>query len=236
MHRLERFQVYVFDAEVERLRHAQPAAVKEAHDQVGGVARFVSDGLQERLSFGQGGRVAHVDGSIGTERIHVFNGLVQDLLVEEDDGVERLVLGAGGQCAAPNGGPATHFGNFSATEGPASVSYIIVRQQHTTPTMAIKSITQSEFDTFKPSRSPMIAAITEEVEWFTDQARTIIGSVIYDKTDSDWSYVILGRDERGSFRAIQAKSTIEDRETAKTQLLMAMSKVEASGQTVFRQD
>lgn len=101
--------------------------------------------------------------------------------------------------------------------------------------MAIISITQSEFDAFKPSRSPLIASITEEVEWYADSARTIIGAVSYDKTDSDWSYVILGRDERRSFRAIQAQSAIEDRETAKTQLQQAMAKVEASGQTVFWQ-
>ena len=102
--------------------------------------------------------------------------------------------------------------------------------------MAIKSISKLEFDAFKPSRSPMIAAITEEVEWFADEAHNIIGTVICDTTDSDWSYVILGRDERGSFRAIQAQSTIEDRGMAKTKLLLAMGTVEASGQTVFRQD
>lgn len=102
--------------------------------------------------------------------------------------------------------------------------------------MAIKSITQSEFNAFKPSRSPIIAAITEEVEWFADDADTIIGAVIYDKIDSDWSYVILGRDERGSFRCIGGDTTIADRETATTQLRGAMSEVEASGQTVFRQD
>ena len=39
--------------------------------------------------------MAHGDGALGAQSVHALNGLAEDLLVEEDEGVERLILGAG---------------------------------------------------------------------------------------------------------------------------------------------
>jgi hypothetical protein len=76
--------------------------------------------------------------------------------------------------------------------------------------MAINSISREEFDAYQPARTPNIEALVEEVEWFADDRGVIIGALARDRTDNDWSFVVLGRDERGAFRAIEFDVSIED--------------------------
>jgi hypothetical protein len=40
------------------------------------------------------------------------------------------------------------------------------------------------------------------VEWFADDAGAVVGAIGYDTRDLDWSFVILGRDIHGTFRAL----------------------------------
>lgn len=67
--------------------------------------------------------------------------------------------------------------------------------------MAIRSLSRKKFDTNKPSRSPILEQTIEEVEWFADDGGNVIGVLARDRTDKDWSIAVLGRDERGKFRA-----------------------------------
>jgi len=41
----------------------------------------------------------------------------------------------------------------------------------------------------------------EEVEWVADLLERVLGAVVRDRIDNDWSYAVLGRDEHGIFRA-----------------------------------
>jgi hypothetical protein len=101
--------------------------------------------------------------------------------------------------------------------------------------MAIKTLSKAQFDAFNPARGPMIGAIATEKAWFADDAGNVIGTVLLDRTDNDWNYVILGRDERGAFRWIQGDSSFETRDRAEQKLIEAMAKIEESGETVFPQ-
>jgi hypothetical protein len=101
--------------------------------------------------------------------------------------------------------------------------------------MAIMQIEKSEFDKFKPARNPMLAAISVEECWYRDSAGNVIGVVIFDKTDRDWTWVALGRDERGNFRAIEVTSSIADKADAQTSLVTKLSEIERTGQSVFPQ-
>lgn len=42
--------------------------------------------------------------------------------------------------------------------------------------------------------------LAHEVAWFAAFNRKILGTVTFDRTDSDFGYVILGRDSRKMFR------------------------------------
>ncbi len=68
---------------------------------------------------------------------------------------------------------------------------------------SIKRIDKSEFDKFHPARRPTTIIVSEEIEWYVDESKTLLGVVVWDRSDGDWAYIILGRDEDGKFRAIK---------------------------------
>jgi hypothetical protein len=57
-----------------------------------------------------------------------------------------------------------------------------------------------------------------ELEWYADYNERVIGILLRDVTDGDYGGVVLGRDERGRFRAVALPQFSDSRETA-TQLL-----------------
>jgi hypothetical protein len=52
------------------------------------------------------------------------------------------------------------------------------------------------------SRDPKIILIIEEREWYSTRDERLVGMVTFDKIDHDYGCVVLGRDERHRFRAI----------------------------------
>jgi hypothetical protein len=102
--------------------------------------------------------------------------------------------------------------------------------------MAIQRISRSDFDGYKPVRAEMTESVTEETDWYQDTNGNIIGAVFRERTDDDWGYVILGRDERGHFRCFDIEACVATEGGARTSLIAAMKKVEATGQTEFPQE
>jgi len=101
--------------------------------------------------------------------------------------------------------------------------------------MPIHSISRQEFDAYKPARAPGIEMLVEEVEWFADERGVIIGALARDRTDHDWSYVVLGPDERGAFRGIEFRVNIDSLDAARESLLTKMREIESTGQLDFPQ-
>lgn len=99
----------------------------------------------------------------------------------------------------------------------------------------IESITKYEYYSFKPARNPAVDLISLEKEWWADKERILLGSVLLDTIDNDWVYVILGRDEKGTFRWIDGQVSIEDREEARKGLIQKMKEIIATGQRIFKQ-
>ena len=92
----EPIQVDVLDAEIEWLADAPTTTVEYSGDEIVGLATLVADGLEECLRLGNARGVALVSRTGGPQSPHVAQWLCQHLLVKEQDGVEGLVLGAGG--------------------------------------------------------------------------------------------------------------------------------------------
>jgi hypothetical protein len=100
----------------------------------------------------------------------------------------------------------------------------------------IKPLTRKQFNKFGPARSSLIEVLTSEEAWYADSAENILGTVLFDKTDKDWGWVMLGRDPKGEFRAIETAASITTREEAAADLIAKMVHVSGSGQKVFEQD
>ncbi len=96
----------------------------------------------------------------------------------------------------------------------------------------IRSIPKTEFDEFKPAVF-WKGEIVEEKEWYVDSAENILGVLTFDSTDEDWGYLILGRDERGQFRAFDVKIIVETEAVARELLIERMTQIHDSGETVF---
>lgn len=101
--------------------------------------------------------------------------------------------------------------------------------------MAIQSIPKREFDRLGPGRGPMVESMVEEVEWFADDEKLVIGVVARDRSDNDFSIAVLGRDERRKFRAIDTDVSIETVDDARAQLIEKMEKALAAGDKIFPQ-
>ena len=102
-------------------------------------------------------------------------------------------------------------------------------------TMAIQSILKAEYIALNPTKNPAVDQFASEVAWFADSEKIVIGVILLDHHDKDWNYVVLGRDKEGEFRWIEGDTSLSTQEKAEDELRAAMSKIEASGETVFPQ-
>ena len=98
--------------------------------------------------------------------------------------------------------------------------------------MAIREIDEETFEERGPARDPLVRMFTQEVAWYESTKIELIGSVILDKTDKDWSYVILAPDESSAYRWIKGDVSIEDEATATAELVIEMMKIEKTGKVV----
>lgn len=85
------------------------------------------------------------------------------------------------------------------------------------------------------SRSPAAAYIREELEWYTNDDETVIGTVLLDTVDFDYVAVVLGRDENARFRAFDIESAIPTQDKARQWLINAIKWHTAKDQKVFPQ-
>lgn len=58
-------------------------------------------------------------------------------------------------------------------------------------TSSIKKISEARFRALTFAILPMAFILYEEVEWYSDEKEYFIASLIYDRADEDWCYVII---------------------------------------------
>ncbi|MFS2072268.1 hypothetical protein ACEN9D_26300 [Pseudomonas sp. CT11-2] len=85
-----------------------------------------------------------------------------------------------------------------------------------------------------PSRMPMAAMVSEEIDWFANQDETVLGVLLHD-IDDEYAWVTLGRDEIGRYRGFGVGSCFESKKEAEKALLEKIEEVTKSGQTEFPQ-
>lgn len=102
--------------------------------------------------------------------------------------------------------------------------------------MSFIPISQARFEALTYAKQPIITLFTDEKEWYSDPRSILIGVVIFDRTDSDWNWIVLGRDQNGLFRAIATECSIEDLAAARAGLHHKMEELLSAGQTVHPQE
>ncbi|KAF1710238.1 glycosaminoglycan attachment protein [Pseudoxanthomonas sacheonensis] len=100
----------------------------------------------------------------------------------------------------------------------------------------VKPLSQERFNAFVAwARSPIVAFVGKEVEYFSDLDERVLGVVVRDVTDGDFGYVILGRDEKQRFRAIETNASLTHG-VARAALLARLKAHHNEGTVQFSQD
>lgn len=60
--------------------------------------------------------------------------------------------------------------------------------------------------------------MSEEVSWWSNNDETVIGTVLIDRTDGDFAWVIMARDKIGRFRCINLNTDIDTLKKAETEI------------------
>ena len=98
----------------------------------------------------------------------------------------------------------------------------------------VTPIKKSEFSAVCPFSANETWPFKEE-GWFIDETESFLGVVVKDKADQNWGYVILARDERFIYRAIDTAHSRPTRERARIELQLAMAKLVMQDQRIFPQ-
>jgi hypothetical protein len=98
--------------------------------------------------------------------------------------------------------------------------------------MAIKKISEKKFDSYNIDRALTLPGIVSEKQWFADDQANLLGIVLFDNVDSDWSYVVLDQENDGKYRFVYGEVSLRTEETSRSKLIHTMSKISVEGLAV----
>jgi len=93
--------------------------------------------------------------------------------------------------------------------------------------MAIQSISQEAFDNYNVIKYP--TGVATEVQWFADDEANILGIILQDNFDRDWSYVILSLDHNKEYILSDVDASIETMNKAINILISKMINIAKTG-------
>jgi len=99
----------------------------------------------------------------------------------------------------------------------------------------MRKITRRQFDAFCYSREPLIRVIANEVAWYEAFDRKILATIVFDKTDRDFGFVVLGRDGQRMFRCIDMSTSIKSADEAEKALRVCVDKYKNDGKEIYIQ-
>jgi hypothetical protein len=99
--------------------------------------------------------------------------------------------------------------------------------------MPIQAISRTLFDQLHPTRPSSDGWTREEVEWFAERSRSLIGYLARNLRSGDWLCVIEGRDERGQFYEIESREGLVTQDDARAVIEKRMNELMATGLKVF---
>lgn len=98
--------------------------------------------------------------------------------------------------------------------------------------MAINRLTEDEFHGCEIDSSAMAGVMGDEKNWFEETETGLLGTIILDSYDLDWTFVILALDQDEQYRAIDIAVSIETQGRAENALFDRLNQLAASGEFV----
>jgi len=99
----------------------------------------------------------------------------------------------------------------------------------------VKPLTPERYNAFVSwTRSPIASYVGEELELFASLDEHVIGVLIKDKTDRDFGFVTLGRDEKRRYRCIDLEMSLTKMD-ARNKMFANIKKHAGTGKTIFPQ-
>lgn len=97
-------------------------------------------------------------------------------------------------------------------------------------------MTKRRFDALAGySRTPRITALTDELAWFATPDERILGILLRDLVDGDFSWVAMARDEILRFRAVDVGHSIQTLGDARQELISALERLATAEEEKFYQ-
>jgi hypothetical protein len=100
---------------------------------------------------------------------------------------------------------------------------------------AVRNISKARFEALSYARAPLVKIMSDEIEWYSNDNNAVLGTILLDNIDNDHVAMILGRDEAGVFRCIDAKVSIRTITEAREVLSAKINKHSKDGAEVFPQ-
>ena len=88
--------------------------------------------------------------------------------------------------------------------------------------MAIKTIGRCEFDQLLPHHRVLESLMGNQVTWFSNKTKNLIGTIALTKVGRSWNYAILKRNDRGSFQVCDVGQNFFNLNQALVQFTYAM--------------
>lgn len=85
------------------------------------------------------------------------------------------------------------------------------------------------------TRLPWSLAVVQEFAWFATASERVLGILTWDRRDYDFGWVVLARDERHRFRAIDVNTSLPSAAAAEAEVREAMARHEAGPDEEFHQ-
>ncbi|MFZ1659824.1 MAG: hypothetical protein WAT61_13435, partial [Flavobacteriales bacterium] len=93
----------------------------------------------------------------------------------------------------------------------------------------VEIITEETFNEFNIDKIQGLLGIVDECHWFRVKESNLLGTILFDKIDRDWGYVILALDEDGQFRFTDGDSSIETEGAAINALTKKLEHITKTG-------
>ncbi|MFN6350493.1 MAG: restriction endonuclease [Chitinophagales bacterium] len=95
--------------------------------------------------------------------------------------------------------------------------------------MELRELEEFELEDLIIDKNPMANLFAEEKKWFLSTDEKLLGILLEDKIDKDWTYIVLSQDEDEAYRAIDVKVSIDKEYNAEKELITTLQNISKVG-------
>lgn len=96
--------------------------------------------------------------------------------------------------------------------------------------MSVIGISEDKFYEYNVLKNATASAFGIEESWFEEKESNLLATVLRDRIDKDWSYVILAKNENNEYSAIDLAVSIDSQEIAEQELIKKLRELNKTGE------